>query len=68
VRLLQIDLFSQPSFEIPIMFSYDPAVWKYNMQSHLAVAYPTTFAILYASIFDIMQDEKTLLKGALLEK
>jgi hypothetical protein len=46
----------------------DPAAWKYNIQSHLAIVHLTASAMLYTSTFDIMQDEKTLLKGALLEK
>jgi len=45
-----------------------PAVWKYNLQSHIIAAHPTATVDLYKKHFEISDAERTLMKAAYLAK
>ena len=45
-----------------------PAVWKYNLQSHIVAVHPTATVDLYKKHFEISDAERTLMKAAYLAK
>ena len=47
----------------PLCPPKSPAVWKYNLRSHIVRSHPTADVELYKTHFDITQDEITLMKG-----
>lgn len=47
----------------PLCPPKSPAVWKYNLRSHIVKSHPTADVELYKTHFEITQDENTLMKG-----
>jgi len=47
----------------PLCLPKSPAVWKYNLHSHIIKSHPTADVELYKTYFDISPDEITLMKG-----
>jgi hypothetical protein len=47
----------------PLCPPKSPAVWKYNLHSHIVKLHPTADVELYKTHFEITQDENTLMKG-----
>jgi len=47
----------------PLCPPKSPAVWKYNLRSHIVKSHPTADVELYKTHFEITPDEGTLMKG-----
>ena len=47
----------------PLCPPKSPAVWKYNLRSHIVKSHPTADVELYKTHFEITPDEGTLVKG-----
>jgi len=52
----------------PLCPTHAPAVWKYNLRSHIIAAHPTATVDLYKIHFEISDTERTLMKAAYLAK